>query len=349
MGKGKWWLLGGMALGTTVGYAALRRYQRLGRRRATNCEARVLIVGAGVIGSSYACQMARWGLKVSLLARGPRLDELRTQGLQVQDLVTRQRCRQSVQVLAELPEEADYDLIILVVRHGQTAQALDVVAHLAETTPILVLQNNPSGATELAARLGQRGVLLGFPGTGGAQANGWVRSLPFWLGATVIGESDGADTQRLHQAAAILRWAHIGVQVESHIVSWLATHAAEIAVLAGVVLRNGGRVRRMARSSAEAKLYLAGLREAYAVLGASGIPITPATQAQLFERPVWVQLLIVRTLAWIPLAAQVIDHHVAAAPDEMRALYDHLLVLARQARVDVPVLESLAPGFASEA
>ena len=346
MGKGKWWLFGGMALGATVGYAALWQRQKARARRARNREARVLVVGAGVIGSSYAYQMAHWGLDVTLLARGERLAELRSKGLQVQDLITFHRRRASVQVVSSVPEDGDYDLVIVAVRHDQTPEALDAVRRLSDTAPILFLQNNPAGPEAIAARLAQRSVLMGFPATGGARIGGVVKSLPLWVTATTVGESDGADTQRLHQTVSILRAANIKVQVERRIVPWLATHAAEIAVLAGVVLKNGGQSRRMARDPNEAKLYLIALREAYAVLGANGIPVTPAAQTKLFERPVWLQLLIVRTMAWVPLAAYIIDRHLAAAPKEMRALYDHIMLLARQAGVDAPVLESLEPYFA---
>ena len=45
---------------------------------------RILIYGAGVIGSFYASRFAKAGLDVTILARGQRLKELQEHGLMVQ-------------------------------------------------------------------------------------------------------------------------------------------------------------------------------------------------------------------------------------------------------------------------
>lgn len=45
---------------------------------------RILVVGAGVIGSIYGGRLAENGAEVTFLARGKRLEELRTMGLRLQ-------------------------------------------------------------------------------------------------------------------------------------------------------------------------------------------------------------------------------------------------------------------------
>jgi 2-dehydropantoate 2-reductase len=51
----------------------------------------VAVLGAGVVGSTYALHLARTGMDVTLLARGARYEALRECGSVMCDLFTRRR------------------------------------------------------------------------------------------------------------------------------------------------------------------------------------------------------------------------------------------------------------------
>ncbi len=341
MRKTGWWLLGGAVIGTVATCDLRRRRAETIRQRARNSEARVLIVGAGVVGSTYAAHLAHWGMEVTLLARGQRLENLKTQGLRWQDALLHRGRVTRINLASTVAPGNDYDLVIVAVRYTQTPEALDLVRPLAADTPILVMQNNPVGAAPVCERLGQPHVMLGFPATGGALIGGLVRSLPLWMGATVIGESDGAETQRLRQTASLLRRAGLRVEIQRNMPAWLATHAAKIVALAGCAYKNGGRLRALADRPGQVGLYLAAVREAYAVLRANGIPITPRSEERMFAWPTWLAAGALRLAARMPWLALAVEAHLAAAPDEIRALHDHLIALAAHARMDAPLLRAL--------
>lgn len=347
MRKGMWWLVGGVAVGG-LAIAAARRRQALRAQRSRNSDIHVLILGAGVVGSTYAAHLARWGMDVTVLARGQRLQQITNQGLRVEDAITRRREVPRVHLVTAVSPEDSYDLVIVAVRYSQALEALDAVKPVADTSPVLILQNNPAGPELLAERLGERHLLMGFPGTGGRLTDGLVTSWPLWLSRTIVGESDGTDTQRLHLVASILRGAGLKIEVERHIVAWLQTHAAMIAALAACAYRNGGHVRRVAGNVQEARLYLGAVREAYAVLEANGIPLIPPAERKLLERPLPQQVALLRAAAYFPWASLLIDSHLAAAPEEMRALYDHIMLMAERANVSTPLLSSLAPFMRGE-
>jgi 2-dehydropantoate 2-reductase len=364
MSKGVRWLVGGVLAAGVTACLALERRRREEMRRLRNHGVRVLVVGAGVVGSSYAAQMARWGMQVSLVARGSRLDQLRRDGLRVQNAITGRVSQTHVELLAETPASGEYDLALVAVRYGQAEDAFQGLRALSPRPPILLMQNNPTGPETLldsrlcgndetgalAQSLGNRRVLLGFPASGGhRRPDGVVRCLPVHLAPMRVGESDGADTQALHQALAVLRRARIGMRVERKMTDWLSTHAAAIAVLAGVTLKNGGHVRRAARRPSEARLYLAALREAYTVLEASGSQVTPRSKWDLLEQPAWLALCQVMALSAMPFASLAVDGHLAAAPQEMRSLYDHLVSLARAVDATTPTLDSLERYFSAAA
>ncbi|MBT2287543.1 hypothetical protein J7E73_00030 [Paenibacillus albidus] len=69
---------------------------------------RLLIVAAGVIGSLYALRFAHSGLDITLLARGKRLDSLKTDGLQYNDNGTIQQI--SIKTIEKLAGDGMVDI-----------------------------------------------------------------------------------------------------------------------------------------------------------------------------------------------------------------------------------------------
>jgi 2-dehydropantoate 2-reductase len=64
---------------------------------------RVLVYGAGVIGSLYAARIWQAGLNTSILARGSRLKDLREHGIVLQDCGTGGITTAPVTPVASLP------------------------------------------------------------------------------------------------------------------------------------------------------------------------------------------------------------------------------------------------------
>jgi len=341
------WLAAAAVTGMAFWILARRRKQR-GIRRV-NRGVRVLVVGAGVVGSTYASRFAARGMDVTILARGERLDDIDTYGLMQQDLITQRRHWSAVRVLGQVeppqsPQD-EYDLIIVAVRHAQTLDAMSSIEPLVANTPVVVMQNNPSGAQRLCEAIEDRSMMMAFPATGGYVENGVVYSLPLWFGRTFLGESDGQPSQRLGQTARILRRAGIRVNVVPRIQDWLVTHAAVIAVLAGCVYHNGGRLARLTRRPREMQRYWDALSEALDVLRQDRIPITPSRYEQDIQRPLWRRTARMFVLGQIPAASAVVDRHLAAAPEEMLALYRSLIERADRVGHPAPHLRSLEAHF----
>lgn len=317
--------------------------------RRANASVRVLVFGAGVIGSTYASRLARHGMDVTLLARGERFHEIDTYGLMQQDLITGRRHWSAVHVIDRVVEPThprdEFDLILIAVRHTQSLEALASVRALSDTTPVVVMQNNPVGAQQLCDALEHRAVMLAFPATGGYIENGVASSLPLWFTGTTLGESDGQPSQRLGQTARLLKRAGIRVNVVPRIEDWLATHAAVIAVLAGCTYRNGGKLARLTRHPREMRRYWEALDEALEVLRGSETAVTPTRYEQDIDRPLWRRMARMLLLGRLPAAAAVVDRHLAAAPEEMAALYRALMARADQINRPVPELRALEAHF----
>jgi 2-dehydropantoate 2-reductase len=66
---------------------------------------KVLIIGAGVIGSFNAARLTQAGVDVTLLARGSRLADLKANGVTLEDFRTGQRTTTRVRLVDRLGPE----------------------------------------------------------------------------------------------------------------------------------------------------------------------------------------------------------------------------------------------------
>lgn len=136
---------------------------------------RVLIFGAGVLGSLYGARLAEAGNDVAVLARGRRLEELRARGVVLEDVRSGARTATPVRIVSELAPDDPYDVVVVLVRKTQLASVLPPLAASRATPNVLVMVSNPSGPGELIAALGRERLLLGFAGAGGTLDQGVVR------------------------------------------------------------------------------------------------------------------------------------------------------------------------------
>jgi 2-dehydropantoate 2-reductase len=74
---------------------------------------RILVIGAGVIGSVYAARLQAAGYPVTLLARGQHATALRASGLVLEDASTGQSTTSHLRMVERLVPEESYDLALV--------------------------------------------------------------------------------------------------------------------------------------------------------------------------------------------------------------------------------------------
>ena len=153
--------------------------------------------GAGVIGSYYATLLAAAGEDVSLLARGRRLEQLRS--------------RRDINVLDRVADSELFDFIFVAVRSNQMISALDALRSNVSGT-IVTLANSDGDYSGWEEAVGKGRLLPAFPGAGGSiDSEGGLHAklTPRWIQPTVFGEIDGSRTERSAVLGAIFRKAGI--------------------------------------------------------------------------------------------------------------------------------------------
>ncbi|MEO3860574.1 2-dehydropantoate 2-reductase N-terminal domain-containing protein [Acrocarpospora sp. B8E8] len=201
---------------------------------------KLLVYGAGVVGSLFAARLHEAGHDVSLLARGERLASLRRHGVQLAEADGPAVKRVPMPVVEHPP--GGYDLIAVFVRTHQVDAVLESLAGVEGD--VLFMLNWAAGAQPLAAVIGHERVLLGFPTAAGTMDGDVVRyrATNFMTRrvALPIGEPDGRTTPRLEGIVEAFRAAGINAKAEPRMDAWLKTHAAFAVPLGQAVLAAGG-------------------------------------------------------------------------------------------------------------
>ncbi|MDJ1131289.1 ketopantoate reductase family protein [Streptomyces iconiensis] len=282
---------------------------------------KLLVYGAGVLGSLFAARMHEAGHDVSLLARGGRLTALRRHGVQLAEGDSPDVRRVPVPVV-EHPD-GGYDLITVFVRTHQVDAVLESLAGLEGD--VLFLHNWAAGAQPLGAVIGHGRVLLGFPTAAGTMDGDVVRyrrtNFMTRRVAMPIGEPDGRTTPRLERIVETFRAAGINAKAEPRMDAWLKTHAAFEVPLGQAVHAAGGPVELAADPGAvRGMLHL--VRQN---LAAMATPPVPRAFAALRTLPQGLLVTVLRRFLKSPTAAHSgLNHPSPATAAELGRLAEQL-------------------------
>jgi 2-dehydropantoate 2-reductase len=306
---------------------------------------KILVFGAGVLGSLYAARLRQAGHDVSILARGQRLADLQASGIVLEEANTGVRTTTPIDVVERLEPPDAYDVMLVIVRKDQLPSALPIVGANRGTPSVLFMVNNALGPDDLVQSVGRERVLLGFAGAGGTRVADAVRYhiLPAWQQATTLGELDGKRTPRLEQIAAGVRQAGFPVALSAQMDAWLTTHVLWTCPAAYALYMVGGSNYALAKTRDALVLWVRAVREGYRAMRRLGMPITPR-MLRLFEvvpEPLLVAFL--GRLLDTPTAALVIARHANSARAEYVQLGEEFRTLAHRAGVPTPAFDRLRP------
>lgn len=317
---------------------------------------RILVIGAGVIGSLFGAKLAETGNEVTVLARGRRLEEVQQHGLVLEDALTGRKTVARVGTMAApeasraapaagdgapAPNQA-YDLALVTVRRDQLDGVLPAL--VAKPDIPLFMVNNPGGYAEVARAIGAGRVVVGFPGAGGTKDGPVIRYaiVPALVQTTTVGELDGRITPRLRKIARTLRRAGFRVALSRNMDAWQKSHVALVSPIASAIYMAEGDPRRLAAMPEGIRLMLRAVREGFRALAAQGVPVTPWKLRSLQWLPEGLLAPLAARLFRTRLAEVAFAAHANAARGEMAQLAEELEALVRRAGRATPALDRLS-------
>lgn len=216
---------------------------------------KILIYGAGVIGSLYAALFAEAGFPVTVLARGRRLAELQSHGLRYDKDGKTETVK--VSVIDKLENDDEYDFIFLPVRAEQLHGALRALRENSSPN-IVTMTNTIEDYTLLEQLCGEGRLLPAFPGAGGSMEHGVLHAslTPKIVQPTTFGEIHGEPTERLRILAALFRRSRIPYQIVPNMHYWQLSHLGMVVPIADAYYRSGSpetvyREKEIMRGTAE--------------------------------------------------------------------------------------------------
>jgi 2-dehydropantoate 2-reductase len=312
---------------------------------------KILVYGAGPLGSLFAARLQEAGHEVALLARGQRLTELREHGVVLVNFLSAEQTVSHPQIVEKLEPDESYDLVLVIMRKNRVSEILPVLAANHSTPNILFLMNNAAGPGELVQALGRERVMIGFPMAAGYRRRHVVHYL---VGAQAgkeamipIGEVDGSITPRIREVSQTLAsMPGFCADIRSDMDAWLKTHVALLMPSLGPALYAAGRDNhRLARTRDLVVLAIRAIREGFRVLKARGIPITPNSVKKFAWIPEPILVWGFQRRLVDPLMRVAMVEHAESAHDEVIHLADEFLVLARQTAISTPAIDRLYTYF----
>lgn len=302
---------------------------------------KILVFGAGVLGSLYAARLQEAGSDVTVVARGQRYKDIAEHGIVLEYFDTGKRTATRVKAVDRMPGDEYFDACLVLVQKLQLKDALKDLTANSRIPAFVFMVNNAEGPQAMIDALGRERVLMGFANAGGERDGHIVRLMVAKGKAVTLGELDGSRSRRLQEIASAFQEAGFPVDFSRNIDAWLRHHVALVGPLANALYMAGGSNYKVARSREITKKGLHGMREALKVVRANGFPIEPPALRILLVLPDFILVPLARRLFASPILDIGGTRHAMAAREEMTALNEELFSLARKVGMKTPVMEEL--------
>jgi 2-dehydropantoate 2-reductase len=303
---------------------------------------KILVYGAGVIGTLYAARLQEAGHQVTVLARTSRLADVRRHGLVLEDVATGRRSVTHVSIAERLYCEDTYDIALVAVRKDQLPSVMPDLASNRGIPTVLFMLNNPLGSSKLVDALGLDRVLLGFPGAGGELQGHVVCYAMIPQQPTTLGELSGRQTIRLLALVKALQASGFRTRVESDMDAWLSSHAFFVTSVTGAIYLAGGNCDQLSRSEPLLELMVSGVREGFHAVRTLGRTVRPLPLRLLFTwLPSPVCVYYWRHFLSRPIVDHVFGRHARHAVVEMRTLASECRQLLGESGIVAEALNQL--------
>ena len=157
---------------------------------------KIAVMGAGGVGGYFGGLMARAGLDVTFIARGPHMEAINRDGLTVESGL-KGDFNVSAKATNDTAALGPVDLVIYTVKMYHNPEAIETVRPLVgPDTVILTLQNGIDNGDRLSAAFGKKHVMVGMAAVQARIERPGVVAQLGTLGSVTFGEIDGGVTPR---------------------------------------------------------------------------------------------------------------------------------------------------------
>jgi 2-dehydropantoate 2-reductase len=307
---------------------------------------KILVYGAGVIGSIYAAKFFEAGYDVTLLARDKNFEMANQNGITLRELRTGEQKRSKIPLTSFLAANDFYDLIIVTVQLGQLNSVIPALKNNNSSPLIMFMLNNPESVDSLLRELNPKHIILGFPDVAGSFNLNVIDYVQIRQQKTWIGEIDGRPTDQIRQIRTVFEKCGFKVAISPDMVAWLKTHAIFISCVAASIVKENGSSAQLGKSRSSTALMVNSICEGFKALQTLGIRIAPTNLKIIFLwMPRWFSILYWQKAMLGEVGMIEIAPHANRAKDEMKLVAEKILTIVHSSNFPTPRLDALLSTF----
>ena len=298
---------------------------------------KILVFGTGVLGCNLANDLFRAGKDVTLLARGAWAEEIRKNGLRIQNKLAFGTAVSRIPVTDALAPGDRYDVIFVVVRYTQLPAVLDTLRENASKNIVFV--GNNVRAEQTAAQLSDKNVLFAFASSAGHREPDRVVSVD--LKKITIGQLRGAPSNE-KLIGEVFGGTKYKVTYEPNMGDYLLCHAAFVLPAAFACYKTDGDLRRVKGDNAYLHRLIRANVEGYRAIRAAGHAILPESDRE-FEGEKYRKMCFrfFKLMCATSFGKICASDHAMNAVGEMSALNRDLKQFFDETGAEYPVWKSL--------
>lgn len=299
---------------------------------------KVLVYGAGVLGSYLAHALFQGGNDVTILARGKRYKQLKKDGVVIRHHFQRKTTVDAVNVIDHLPPEKHYDLIFVVMKYNQFPSVLPILAENISNNIVIVGNNADAASMQTFLHENskvKKDIAFGFQLSGGTrEESGRVIAIRGG-GKMVIGSLDGnlSFKPTLEQA---FKEAKYKLSYNENIDAWLKSHTIPIVAMNAIHYINDFDLKKVAKDKNALLQMIYVMDEGFMILEKIGYRIDPGFQLKMVrnhQKFVYYGLRIFHKLS--------INKLIEGSFSEIEALYETFDELKEAANISTPNWDAL--------
>lgn len=305
---------------------------------------KILIYGAGVIGSVFAAKLCNSGQDVTVLARGNRFTEIDSDGVILRNPKTNKTEIAKVKVINTLKPDMEFDYIFVVMQRTQVDSVLLSLSKNCSKNIVFVV-NTASGYDKWIDKIGIDRIMIAFPSAGGEKFDGVVnyfvgKGLMRVFQTTTIGEIKKDGTNRVYNIIKAFNKAGIPTVHCEDMDAWQKTHVAVVTSIANALYGYNCDNYKLSKSYKSVKSMVLAIKEGFAVLKKLGIKPTPR-KLSFFKLPASLLSVVFKLFMGTQLACITMAKHCVAARAEMICLQAEFDVLINKSGLHTPNIDKL--------
>lgn len=311
---------------------------------------KILIYGAGIVGTTYGWQLSKAGHEITVLVRPEKKQIIKEKGICIHCVDFREK-EKSIEhvifkpdVIDSLSVDNNFEYIIVTTNNLHLKEILPTLSKSAGKAHILFFQNIwVDDLNSINEFLSEKQYFFGFPFmVGGGRDTDCINSAISGLkqSHTPLGELNGDVSERVQKIAEAFEEANLKPVIYKQITTWIITHYAVAAGLsAGIMRAKGGK--NFAKDSNILKEAIRAIREGLNVCLALGYNPKTEKANKLYSLPFFIAVPIAKKVYSNEALCLMFDGHTQHSPDEMKKMFEDIIADGEKCNIKVSTLKQM--------